>query len=269
MELWIAVGSLWLSLLCIYVRIRQGRTVAQWCDAIRFRQSDEASPHQLFGYLLSGNLALLEGDDFNQLSSILAVRRIRKLLAWYWGIHSREDFHRAVDQRLGQLGTMSSQERDAFAAWRNNAPIDTESYGALLDACVFLSVDAGIVTPCEITGRHLDMRAWDIQQLAYILRLGFTLGYVTREFAESMLARLQREARIHYASWKDYSLSSLVGRGLRNRIDLFDPGNWQQIARTHVVLTAPASPIAQAAPWGRSRFWFEGVQDAAQTSRGG
>lgn len=161
------------------------------------------------------------------------------------------------------------EEQGAYAAWVHRAPVDTEAYAALLDVCVFLSVDAGIIRPREIGGRHLNMMAWDIQQASYLLRLGFTLGYVTREFAESALARLQREARTHYASWKDYSLSSLVGRGLRNRVDLFDPGDWQEIARSHEVLIAAYPPISRAAPWRHSSFWFDVPRRVSRPLQGG
>jgi hypothetical protein len=257
MEPWIAAAATWLAFLCLVVRLRYGLTLLQWCAAIKFKRADAVSPHQLFGYLLSANLAVLEQDDFNQLGSAHSTRRIRDLLELYWRIHSSEDLHRVLQYRLAQLGLSSPEEHAAYDAWRNRNPIDTETYAALLDVCVFLSVDAGVVKPREISDRHLQMMAWDIQQAAYILRLGFALGYVTREFAESNLSRLQREARIHYTSWKDYSISSLVGRGLRARIDLFDPGDWQRIAQSHAVLTATHSPIAHAAPWGRPGFWLE------------
>ena len=268
MEPWIAAGALWLAFLCLVVRLRYGLTLSQRCAAIKFKRRDAVSPHALFSYLLSANLAVLEHDDFNQLGSAHSARRVRELLERYWRIHSSEDLHRVLRQLLARLGANSPEEQAAYDAWRDRQPIDTETYAALLDVCVFLSVDAGVIKPREIGERHLRMMAWDIQQAAYILRLGFALGYVTREFAESNLGRLQREARIHYTSWNDYSISSLVGRGLRARIDLFDPGDWQRIAQSHGVLTAAHSPIAQAAPWGRPGFWLEVQRKAVWPQEG-
>src|SRR6185312_9457598 len=82
------------------------------------------------------------------------------------------------------------------------------------------------------------MVAWDVQQAAYVVRLGRAAGYLSRSMAESTLARLQHAARGHYTSWTDYSLSALLGMGLRGRFDLAE---WHRVARSHdALMTAHA-----------------------------
>jgi hypothetical protein len=77
------------------------------------------------------------------------------------------------------------------------------------------------------------MVAWDVQQVAYVVRLGRAVGYLSRSMAESTLARLQHAARAHYTSWTDYSLSAMLGMGLRGRFDLVE---WHRVAQSHELL---------------------------------
>lgn len=250
MDFWIAALTIWLALLCSIVGVRMSWSDANRARGIAFSPTEAIAPHQLFGLLLGANLALLEHDDFNQLASTLPRRRIQDILARYWSVRSARDFHRAIDTRLRTLGAGSSEEAQAFEAWRVGEPVDTAAYRSLRDVLVFLSAHAGIVKPGEIRDQHCHLVAWDVQQVAYLLRLGFTMGYATRESVWRMLDRLQPTARMRYASWKDYSLSALVGMGLRGVLDLDDIGDWYHIARSHtVLLAARRSLLARAADW--------------------
>jgi hypothetical protein len=250
MDIWIVALVLWVSLLCAVVGLRTGWNDACRARRIAFKPAEAMLPQQLFGLLLGANLALLEHDDFNQLPSALPRRRVRELLVQYWNVRSAHDFQVVIDQRLRALGAVSSEEAGAIEAWHAGAPVDTAAYRSLHDVLVFLSAHAGIVRPGEIRDQHCQLLAWDVQQVAYLLRLGFTMGYASRDFAWHALDRLRSTARIHYTSWKDYSLSTLVGMGLRGVIDLEDIGDWYQIARSHTVLMAARrSLLARAGDW--------------------
>lgn len=250
MDFWIAALAIWLALLCTIVGVRRGWSDANWARGIAFAPTEAIAAHQLFGLLLGANLALLERDDFNQLASTLPRRRIRELLARYWNVRSARDFQQVIDTRLRTLGAVSSDEAEAFEAWRIGEPVDAAAYRSLRDVLVFLSAHAGIVKPGEIRDQHCHLVAWDVQQVAYLLRLGFTMGYASRESVWRTLDRLQPTARMHYTSWKDYSLSVLVGMGLRGVLDLDDIGDWHHIARSHtVLLAARRSLLARAADW--------------------
>ena len=250
MDIWIAALVLWLAFLCAVVGLRTGSTDASRARRIAFKPTEAITAPQLFGLLLGANVALLEQDDFNQLASTLSRRRIRKLLAQYWNIRSAQDFQKVIEQRLCGLGAVSSEEAAAIEAWHAGARLDTTAYRSLQDVIVFLSAHADIVKPGEIRDQHCHLVAWDVQQVAYLMRLGFTMGYASRDSVRRVLDRLRETARIHYTSWKDYSLSTLVGMGLRGVIDLDDIGDWYQIARTHtVLLAARRSLLARAGDW--------------------
>lgn len=250
MDFWIAALAIWLALLCTIVGVRMGWSDANWARGIAFAPTEAIAAHQLFGLLLGANLALLEHDDFNQLASTLPRRRIREILARYWNVRSARDFQQVVDARLRALGAVSSEEAEAFEAWQNGEHVDTAAYRSLHDVLVFLSAHAGVVKPGEIRDQHCRLVAWDVQQVAYLMRLGFTMGYASRESVWRTLDRLQQTARMRYTSWKDYSLSALVGMGLRGVLDLDDSGDWHHIARSHtVLLAARRSLLARAADW--------------------
>ena len=250
MDFWIAALAIWLALLCTIVGVRMSWSDANWARGISFSPTEAITAHQLFGLLLGANLALLEHDDFNQLASTLPRRHIRAILARYWGVRSAHDFQQVIDTRLRTLGAMSSDEAEAFEAWRVGEPVDTAAYRSLRDVLVFLSAHAGIVKLGEIRDQHCHLVAWDVQQVAYLLRLGFTMGYASRESVWRTLDRLQPTARMRYTSWKDYSLSALVGMGVRGVLDLDDIGDWYHIARSHtVLLAARRSLLARAADW--------------------
>lgn len=250
MDFWIAALALWLALLCTIVGVRMSWSDASWARGIAFAPTEAIAPHQLFGLLLGANLALLEHDDFNQLASTLPRRRIQDVLARYWNVRSARDFQQVIDKRLRSLGAVSSEEAEAFEAWQIGEPVDTAAYRSLRDVLVFLSAHARVVKPDEIGDQHCRLMAWDVQQVAYLLRLGFTMGYASRESVWRTLDRLQPMARMRYTSWKDYSLSALVGMGVRGVLDLDDIGDWHHIARSHtVLLAARRSLLARAADW--------------------
>ncbi|CAN5581473.1 hypothetical protein BH10PSE18_BH10PSE18_33130 [soil metagenome] len=237
MILWTAL-FLWIGALCWFLYIRLSLTVARLRRRIAFRPCDSFGPSQLFGSLLSGNLAVLEQDDFNRLESALTVRQAQHLLASYWGIESRESWLKAIETRLQSLGECSPRERVLIDQWSPGTFFDTEGRDPLQDVCTFLSSEACVVGAREIRAHHLNPMAWDIQQAAYSVRLGLVAGYAPRGISKNVMERLQSEARLHYGSWSDYFLSSLIGMGLRHHVDIFSPGDWHRIAQTYTVLVS-------------------------------
>ncbi|MET0542403.1 MAG: DUF1266 domain-containing protein [Variovorax sp.] len=231
-------------------RLRYGWSQDRWTHAIRFAPTETMSPAQLFGCLLSANLALLEHDNFNQLASALPVRRVRAILAAHWQIDSPASCRGAIFGRLHHLGRASKEEEAAFAAWAAGTTIDTPAFAALHDVCRFLSMDAQVTSPRRMLDRPFDMLAWDIQQVAYIMRLGLAAGLVQRDLAERMFGLLQDRARDAYHSWNDFSLAMLVGMGMRSPVDTFDIGGWIEFARSHTVLLESRDTLLRhAAPW--------------------
>ncbi|MES2529820.1 MAG: DUF1266 domain-containing protein [Pseudomonadota bacterium] len=253
MILWTAL-FLWLGALCWFLYIRMSPTDARLRRRIRFKPCNESGSSQLFCSLLSGSLAVLERDDFNRLESALTVRQARHLLANYWNIDSRESWLRAIEARLHGLGERSTRERVLLDQWREGNFFDTEGRDPLQDVCTFLSMEACVVGPREIGAHHMNPMAWDIQQAAYAVRLGLAAGYAPTGVARNVMDRLQAEVRLHYGSWSDYFLSSLIGMGLRHHVDIFSPGDWHRIAQTYTVLVSSSEGLLRhASTWSSTK----------------
>ena len=246
----IAVALVWVVLLWIVLHGRFGPSHAQWARAISFQPTEKASPEQLFGCLLSGNFALLMRDNFNQLASSLPAGRVARILEQYWTIRSRMDYLVELDLRLARIGEMSAPEKRAISAWLAGTALESKEYAALEATCQFMVSRARIAGLDELQETHLGVFAWDVQQVAYLVRLGLAADYVSREFADLVMDGLATRARSRYGSWKDYSLSALAGLGMRGSLEIFDSTEWMQFARTHsVLLDRRRSPISGAAPW--------------------
>jgi hypothetical protein len=249
MNSWIALVALWS--LCALLLLNCGRkSPARWARKIAFRPTEPVSPDQLFGYLLSANFAVLEEDDFNQLGSSLAKERVKAILMQHWRVQRGCECVWLIERWLQCLGKGFPAERAAYAAWRSGHVVNSETYAALQEICRFLVQDARVVGAKQIKDVHLNPVAWETQQAAYLVRLGFSAGYLSREDAQAALTRLQEVARAHYTSWEDFSLSGLIALGVRSPIDTFDLGNWRKIARSHeVLLRAQRTTLAHAARW--------------------
>lgn len=243
------LAMVWLVLMLFVARGLYGPTVRGWARAIAFKPTERMSADDLFDCLLSANLALLERDDFNQLGSALGRRRVEVILANHWRVHSRNECLRAIEQRMRCLGVASASEEAAAAAWLRGAVIPSPAYDALRGVLAFLE-DEGLADLRRVSGRHLTPMASDIQQVAYLARLGFSAGHLSREYTREVLNRLRRMARAHYTCWEMFSLSALIGMGLRNGLDPYDLGAWPLMARSHRVLRAAQQhTLRHASPW--------------------
>lgn len=245
----IAVILIWGLALCLLFRGILGPSIGRWSRAIAFKPTEAMAPEQLFGCMLSGNLAIMMRDNFNQLRSALPERRARKILGLLWEVSSSSDCQQLLEHRLQWLGHMTGMERGAVSAWLNRSQVDSREYAALKETCAFLTsrVDP---SPSGIQQVHLGVRAWDIQQLAYVLRLSLKARFISRDTAEETLSRLVAHARSHYGSWQDYSLAALIGLGMRGSAEFLDRTEWTLFARTHSVLLHELySPIRNASSW--------------------
>ncbi|MBT2324409.1 DUF1266 domain-containing protein [Variovorax paradoxus] len=193
---------------------------------------------------------MLEEDDFNQLGSSLGEERVSAVLMQHWRVQSKYECVWLVERWLQSVGNGFPAEKAAYAAWRSGHVVDSDAYAALHEICRFLVEDARVVGAKQIRSVHLNPVAWEIQQAAYLVRLGYSAGYLSREDAQAALRRLQEAARAHYASWEDFSLSGLIVLGVRSPIDPFDLRDWRKIARSHeVLLRAQPTTLAHAAQW--------------------
>ena len=246
----VVIALIWAVPMWMILRDRYGQSQERWACAIAFRPTELMSADQLFCCLLSGNFALLMRDNFNQQKSSLSEHLVARILAQHWAIHSSADFHDVLEACLAGMGEMSATEKHAVAAWLMNVQVGSHEYAALEQTCIFIARKARIAAVDELQHDHLTVLAWDIQQTAYLVRLGLSAGLVPRDFAAGVLDFLRTRARSRYGSWRDYSLSALVGLGMRGSLKNFDSTEWTRFARTHsVLLDEHRSPIRNATSW--------------------
>jgi hypothetical protein len=250
MAILVASNVVGLLVLWVILRGRFGPSQATWARAIAYRPTEAMSQEQLFGCLLSGNFALLMRDNFNQLESSLPKARVEEILADLWAIQHPIELRYVLKDRLTRLGQMSPLESGAIAAWHAGHWAQSNEYAALEQTCNFVTSRAHIVDDDALRQAHLSVLAWDVQQVAYLVRLGLAVGYVSRPLADSVFDVLRTRAQAEYASWQEYSLSALIGLGMRGSLETFDGTEWMQFARTHpVLLDERHSPIRNATPW--------------------
>ncbi len=231
---------LWVMIICYFAWIISARSYSSLSNVLEFKLREIISPEELFIYRLSGNLALIEKDDFNHLKSSLSDEKIFQLLFDHWKIREREEFSVGLQQSFFQLGDTSDLEQQAFDAWNTGAACNTASYIRLFDVCKFLSVDAALVNASSIGPRQLNMTAWDIERTAYLVRLGYAANFIERDGAIQSLRRLSAVAREHYRSWEDFSISALIGMGTRSDVEVSQASIWHAYASTHLVMTSSA-----------------------------
>lgn len=64
----------------------------------------------------------------------------------------------------------------------------------------------------EISENNLAYGGFDIERLGYIVRVCFSLGFLTEEEAWGYLGRLWDEAAARFNSWDDYIVSYMNGQ---------------------------------------------------------
>ncbi|SEB26247.1 DUF1266 domain-containing protein [Variovorax sp. YR216] len=243
----LAAALAWCLMSLTFLRSRWGARIGN-SRPVEFAPSGDMSPELLFGCLLSANFAVLMQDNFNQLASALPERQVRKLLAGHWGIEAHADCVQVIEQRMARLGEMSRAEIQAVAAWLDEQRSEVENAHASRPPVEHLA------STDDLSHGHLSVLAWDIQQLAYLVRLACAVGHVSQAHAEAVLARLALRARLHYGSWNVYSMAALVGLGVRGAMEVFETSAWERYSRTHsIFLSGRHSPTRFASSWSAAR----------------
>ncbi|MBU2407639.1 MAG: DUF1266 domain-containing protein [Gammaproteobacteria bacterium] len=151
---------------------------------------------------------------------------------------------------MKRLGECCAGEEAAYLGWRDGVQIATEEYRALANACWFLVNEGSVVDLSSIRRICSAPLACDIEQTAYLVRLGLSVGFLEREQALLVLRELSDRARGGFQSWEDYSLAALIGMAVRTRDELTDDEEWRHIARSHrVFLSGQQAAFSLAAGW--------------------
>lgn len=254
-------GLAWTALLIGLLWVLRMWPTSWSARRIDLNPTELVRPEQLSGYLLSANLALMEGDDFNQLASALSPKRVAQVLSDHWEVTDQSSFDRVTASSFESLGDTSEFERAAFETWIQCNATGLPCAGALSQVCHFLSDVARLAEARHLNARHLKLVAWDVQQLAYLIRLGHACGYVSRNVAQSHLERLCLEVSMHHDSWAEYSISALIGIGVTRHFDSLESLQWRRLARSHRVLMSDDHGLLEYAS-----LWSTGARQSVTPS---
>ncbi len=236
----IALAFLVPVVLCVLIHSWPGASFTPRGRTIRLKPTEPMSREQLFQFMLSANFALLMHDDFSQLGSSLSDEQVREILDIHWGVDSMHAYRIELEAQLRRI--CDSPIRVAHTAARPRATIEHPEFVTPRIPAANLDL---------LTHDQISLLAWDIQQLAYLVRLGHKVDHLPREDAEAVLQNIAALARSHFSSWDDYSLSALVGMRLRGRVEIFGASEWNRFSQTHALLLTgrAGSPLAEAAAW--------------------
>ena len=225
-------------ILCAMIHSWPGASFTPRGRSLSFEPTEPMSREALFEVMLSANFALLMHDDFNQLGSALPHEQAHEMLEVHWGVDSKDAYRIELEARRRRLADL--QVRAARRSPRLRASTDHPEF-----------VTPRFVDLDLLTHDQISALAWDIQQLAYLVRLGHKVDHLPRDHAEAVLQDVAALARSHFSSWSDYSLSALVGMRLRGPFEIFGVSEWNRFSQSHALLLVgrAGSPLAEAAAW--------------------
>lgn len=213
-------------------------------------QRSEQGAQELFGCLLSANLAVLENDNFDRIESSLSSWKARRALTKHWGIWTTAGLRKTISVGFDNAGQTSEDEREALEAWASNRETNCATFWAIRDIVLLMATYTAAIPFTSVRLKRFSLLAWDIQQLAYIVRLGTAAGMLSVHEGRDWLRLLADKIRCYYSNWHEYSLNAIVGRCIKHPVDWFRLGQWTELVATHdKFLALGRGAFAQALPW--------------------
>lgn len=223
---------------------------ANWSAIIAYKPTEPLTPEQLSQLLLSGTTFVVNQDNFNQLASAKDHDELREVLEQMWGVTDAESLRDAMAGVRESCGAPDEDKVKALEGLRDGKVVDSEEYeGALSIVTLLRTPEAGFAD--DLRREVYQVQAWDIQRLACLARWGVALKLITPQEAWETLGFCSAEAQRYYTSWKAFSLSYLVNRGIwAGPVDDDSLDDWNRFIQAHkMMMTYEASPLKQASAW--------------------
>ncbi|WP_346318043.1 DUF1266 domain-containing protein [Chitinophaga sp. YIM B06452] len=220
------------------------------------------TPGQQWAVACGADLAIMNGQYLNDLTTGFTRQDCRELLSQWWDIDSKEELtdtltwlfnegHRIQYDIIWQaMNTVSIKESKAFlreyvASNKIEEETALERLRNMRDA-LELYRERQLIQP----DTQPEMLIWDYTRIINLSRGGFDAGYLTREEALSYIERCAEPIRKMYASWKQLSVSYQFARCVWNGID--EDVMTEMQAGMELLLSDPQSP------WVKFAFHPEG-----------
>lgn len=140
------------------------------------------------------------------------LEQFQELLADDWDIHNREDLLAALDW-LGGEGGDSAEFLECALFFELNPRTTREDVKQMCEIKRELSFNKyDFVRQCYETVGEKGLLAWDFGRYVFLCRSGYTLGYLDRQEALTLIEEAGMEIKGWFASWADFGENFILGR---------------------------------------------------------
>ncbi len=210
------------------------------------------TPDQQWAIACGADLAVLNGQYLNDLTTGFSKQDCRELLSQWWDIDSKQEVLENIDWLFREghrieydiiwqaMNTVSIKESKAFL--REYVVKNQMEEEVALTRLRNMRDALELFHQHELIGKDTqpEMLIWDYARIINLTRASFDAGYLSREEALDIIMRCVEPIRKMYTSWKQLSVSYLFARCVWNGIeeDSFD----DMMDNMQVLLTDVDSP---------------------------
>ena len=210
------------------------------------------TPEEQWAIACGADLALLNGQYLNDLTTGFTKQDCRELLSEWWDIDSKEEVLDTIDWLFREghriqfdiiwqaMNAISIKESKAFL--REHVAANQMEEETALQRLRNMRDALELFHQHGLIGKDTqpDMLIWDYARIINLTRGSFDAGYLTREEALNIIMRCVDPIRKMYTSWKQLSVSYQFARCVWNGIDeeVFE----DMMAGMQVLLTDANSP---------------------------
>lgn len=210
------------------------------------------TPSQQWAIACGADLAVLNGQYLNDLTTGFSRQDCRELLSEWWDIDSKEEVLENIDWLFSEghrieydiiwqaMNTISIKESKAFL--REHVVKNEMEEEVALKRLRNMRDALELFNEHELIGKGTqpEMLIWDYARIINLTRGSFDAGYLTREESLDIIMRCVEPIRNIYSSWKQLSVSYQFARCVWNGIE---EGNFEDMMdNMQMLLTNADSP---------------------------
>lgn len=210
------------------------------------------TPEQQWAIACGADLAFLNGQYLNDLSTGFTKQDCRDLLSQWWDIDSKEEVLETIEWLFAEGHRIQYdiiwQAMNAISIKESKAYLREYIVSSQIEEEAAMQRLRNMRDALEIFREHQligndtqpQMLIWDFARIINVTRGSFDAGYLTREEALEIIMRCVEPIRNMYTSWKQLSVSYQFARCVWNGIE--DGDLEDMMANMNMLLTDAESP---------------------------
>ncbi|WP_276480845.1 DUF1266 domain-containing protein [Paraflavitalea pollutisoli] len=221
-------------------------------SGILLNPDSSLSQEEQWAVACGADLALLNGQYLNDLTTGFTRHECRDMLAQWWDIDSKEEAHDTIYWLFNEghriqydiiwqaMNSVSIKESKAFL--REHVVKNEMEEEAAMQRLRNMRDAIELFQEHKLIGNgtHPEMLIWDFARIINLSRASFDAGYLTRSEAMDYIMRCVGPIRSMYTSWNQLSVSYQFARCVWNGIEADDFEGMQ--LGMNLLLTDPNSP---------------------------